>query len=103
MNTKSLIIKSGSKNKSIHSYILKVITEMKNYEKIELVASETNINKLVTILEILKRKLTNLNHTLDINRNSNKEATLTVTLIINSEFLSQNEENFKSNIFNINF
>lgn len=97
-STCNLIIKSGSKNKSIHSYILKVIKEMFNYEKIELTASEMNINKLVTILEILKRKLTNLNHTLEINRNSNKEATLKVAIAINSEFLSQNEENIKCNI-----
>jgi hypothetical protein len=59
------------------------------------------MNKLVTIIEILKRKLTNFNHKFEVcwdnisNSRTEKLSCLKAYITINSEFLKENENNLK--------
>lgn len=56
-----IIIKSGNNNKSIYAYLNKVCLCLKNSSsKVHLKAYENNMNKLVTLVEILKRNLNQL-------------------------------------------
>lgn len=52
-----IIIKSGNNNKSIGSYVNRVCTSLINQGKAELKAYGNNMNKLITIEEIIKRGL----------------------------------------------
>ena len=52
-----IIIKSGNNNKSIGSYVNRVCTSLINQGKAALKAYGNNMNKLITIEEIIKRGL----------------------------------------------
>lgn len=52
-----IIIKSGNNNKSIGSYVNRVCTNLINEGKAKLKAYGNNMNKLITIEEIIKRGL----------------------------------------------
>lgn len=68
-NIRSITIKSGNKNKSINSYIKKICRVIKltsanleliAYGKFYILKKDNNINKLITIIEIIKRYLPEL-------------------------------------------
>lgn len=52
-----IIIKSGNNNKSIGSYVNRACATLINTGKVELKAYGNNMNKLITIEEIIKRGL----------------------------------------------
>lgn len=64
-------VKSGSKNKSINNYVKKIckkilekssLIELNAYGKLFILKKDNNINKLITILEIIKRSLPELKY-----------------------------------------
>ena len=70
-NKTSITIKSGSKNKSINNYIKKICRfilekieniEIISYGKIIFLNKEYEINKTITILEIIKRAIPELQY-----------------------------------------
>ena len=56
-----MIIKSGSGNKSIGAYVDKVCQELNKKLSVKIKAYDNNMNKLITIEQIIKRALDNNN------------------------------------------
>ena len=81
-------IKSGNKNKSIGGYIDKIINYIIINKKIVIKAYENNMNKLITIVEIIKNKEKNGKFNYNIGKENNK-------VFIQCEIIIENDNNIK--------
>ena len=81
-------IKSGNKNKSIGGYIDKIINYIIINKKIIIKAYENNMNKLITIVEIIKNKEKNGQFNYNIGKENNK-------VFIQCEIIIENDNNIK--------
>ena len=81
-------IKSGNKNKSIGVYIDKIINYIIINKKIIIKAYENNMNKLITIVEIIKNKEKNGQFNYNIGKENNK-------VFIQCEIIIENDNNIK--------
>ncbi len=81
-------IKSGNKNKSIGGYIDKIINYIIINKKIVIKAYENNMNKLITIVEIMKNKEKNGKFNYNIGKENNK-------VFIQCEIIIENDNNIK--------
>ena len=86
-------IKSGNKNKSIGGYIDKIINYIIINKKIVIKAYENNMNKLITIVEIIKNKEKNGKYNYNIGKENNK-------VFIQCEIIIENDNNIKELIGN---
>ena len=68
-----IIIKSGNGNKSIGSYVDKICKELIDKLRIKFIAYDNNMNKLITIEQIIKRALNENNDKDDIDLKINYE------------------------------
>jgi len=81
-------IKSGNKSKSIGGYIDKIINYIIINKKIVIKAYENNMNKLITIVEIIKNKEKNIKYNYNIGKENNK-------VFIQCEIIIENDNNIK--------
>jgi len=97
-------IKSGNKNKSIGGYIDKIINYIIINKKIIIKAYENNMNKLISIVEIIKNKEKNGKYIYNIDKENNKVFIKCEIIIENNNKIKEligNKKNKRNNI-NIN-
>ena len=96
-------IKSGNKNKSIGGYIDKIINYIIINKKIVIKAYENNMNKLITIVEIIKNKEKNGKFNYNIGKENNKVFIQCEIIIENDNKIKEllgNRKNKRNNIIN---
>ncbi len=96
-------IKSGNKNKSIGGYIDKIINYIIINKKIVIKAYENNMNKLITIVEIMKNKEKNGKFNYNIGKENNKvfiQCEIIIENDIKIKELLGNRKNKRNNIIN---